>query len=95
MAGGVTAGYVRGSGDNLPGGLEFGLPLLLQFGRGWMRFDATYVLTPEVGYYNWRTVMGLAFPRKPFVGGFSYDVRTPIRGDEPFAAPVLFVGTRF
>lgn len=95
VAGGVTAGYVRGAGDNLPGGLEIGLPLLLQLQRGWMRFDATYVLTPDVGYYNWRTVMGLAFPRKPFAGGFSYDVRTPVRGDEPFAAPVLFVGMRF
>ena len=95
VAGGVTAGYVRGAGDNLPGGLEVGLPLLLQLERGWMRFDATYVLTSEIGYYNWRTVMGLALPRKPFVAGFSVDIRTPIRGEEPFSAPVLFIGTRF
>lgn len=95
LAGGVTAGYVRGSGEYLPGGLEIGLPLLLRTQRGSIRYEAAYIITPEFGYWNWRMVGEFPFPQKPFAGGFNLDARTPLRDEELFYGLTLFVGVRF
>jgi hypothetical protein len=40
-------------------------------------------------------VTGSAYPGKLFVGGCSFEVGTPIQGEELFYAPVPFVGRRF
>jgi hypothetical protein len=99
-AGGVTVGYVHTDGDRAQSGPELGFPLFLGNSAITLRFEPTYVISPNGPLWSGRTQLESNLPwRSYFVGAGLVGKSQPLSlhaQDHLFASAVtVLVGTQF
>lgn len=98
LAAGVTLGYREAYGAAVGNGVEIGLPMVYGWGRGWTRFEPTYVLTTRGVDWSYRFQIEMPLAGGPIYGGFNMEakaVRLSRGGKMGSFSPVALLGVRY